>query len=118
MPEKQSAACRSHSEREGKCKAKCKAGKKDSSQHQYCKYHGSCNHTTDECNITIACCKSCICHELKEGSHKSKRVHFCRNRAKLCEFLANKSKDLNMIINKKIDKAFRCQEKKKKADLN
>eukprot|EP00957_Ditylum_brightwellii_P206139 15346994-Ditylum_brightwellii.AAC.1 len=33
MPEKQSAAHRSHSEREGKCKAKCKTDKKN-----YCKW--------------------------------------------------------------------------------
>eukprot|EP00957_Ditylum_brightwellii_P056894 4313289-Ditylum_brightwellii.AAC.1 len=29
-----------------------------------------------------------------------------------------KSKDMNMIINKKIAEAFSCQEKKEKADLN
>eukprot|EP00957_Ditylum_brightwellii_P164607 12532911-Ditylum_brightwellii.AAC.2 len=65
------------------------------------KVHGSCRHSTDECNITIAHSKGCICYEHKEGSCKSK-----------------KTKDLNTIIDKMITKAFRCQEKKEKFNLN
>eukprot|EP00957_Ditylum_brightwellii_P101821 7760487-Ditylum_brightwellii.AAC.1 len=132
MPEIQNEAHRSHYKREGKCKTKQKSDEKgycnwgqahqqcymDGSQHQYCKYYGSCRHTTDECNITIACCKDCTYHEYKERSHKSKKVCFCNNRAKLSEILSGKSKGLNTIINKKIAEAFSYQEKKEKADLN
>eukprot|EP00957_Ditylum_brightwellii_P054343 4117804-Ditylum_brightwellii.AAC.1 len=104
MPEKLSTAHRNHSEREGKYK--------------YCKYHGSCRHSTDEYNITIACNKGCTDHEYKKGSHKSKKVCFHSNKAKLCGFLSDKSKDLNATIDEKITKAFSCQEKKEKVDIN
>eukprot|EP00957_Ditylum_brightwellii_P007668 579851-Ditylum_brightwellii.AAC.1 len=67
MTEKKSAACKIHSEREGEHKEKCKVDEKTHNKRdqappqchkegrgrQYCKYHGYCNHTTDECNITI-----------------------------------------------------------------
>eukprot|EP00957_Ditylum_brightwellii_P188581 14356344-Ditylum_brightwellii.AAC.1 len=57
-------------------------------------------------------------HECKEESHKSKKVYFCSTKAKLPGFLSDKSEDLNITIDMKIAKAFSCQEKKEKTNLN
>eukprot|EP00957_Ditylum_brightwellii_P024400 1842166-Ditylum_brightwellii.AAC.1 len=100
-----SAACKSHSERGGKHKAKHKATKKaycgwgqDSPQHHskgqgchYYKYHG------------------------EDRSCKNKKVHFSSGKAKSHEASSNGNKDLNAIINEKITAALDHQEKK---DLN
>eukprot|EP00957_Ditylum_brightwellii_P092186 7018227-Ditylum_brightwellii.AAC.1 len=56
--------------------------------------------------------------ESKERSCKSKKEHFCSDKATLCGFLSNKSKDLNTNINKGIAKAFSHQEKKEKYNFN
>eukprot|EP00957_Ditylum_brightwellii_P051039 3870068-Ditylum_brightwellii.AAC.1 len=132
MPEKIALTPIRPSEREGKFKAECKPKEKgdcnwgrspqqhhmNGSQCRYNKYHGPCRHSMEECNITTACSKGCMCHECKEGSCDDKKVCFWCSKAKLCGFLSNKSKDLNIIINGKITKAFSCQEKKEKAYLN
>eukprot|EP00957_Ditylum_brightwellii_P148195 11283647-Ditylum_brightwellii.AAC.1 len=126
---KTSAAHKSHSKRGGKHKAKRKASKKvyhewgqDSSRHHsggrgyhYCKYHGYCNHTIDECRITINWHKGIMCHERGDRSCKSKKVHFSSGKVKSSVSSSNGNKDLHLIINKKIDVALNHQEKK---DLN
>eukprot|EP00957_Ditylum_brightwellii_P107837 8226105-Ditylum_brightwellii.AAC.1 len=66
----------------------------------------------------MALSKGHMHHEHKEGSCKSKKVPFCSNKVKLHGFLTGKSKDLNSIINKKIDKVFSHQKKKEKVKLN
>eukprot|EP00957_Ditylum_brightwellii_P012955 979016-Ditylum_brightwellii.AAC.1 len=114
--EKTSPACKSHSKRGRKHKAKCKASKKaypdwgqDSQWHhsddrgrQYCKYHEYCAHTTDEFRITINQHKASICHEREDRSHKSKEAYFSSGKAKPCESLSDGNKDLLLIINEKI----------------
>eukprot|EP00957_Ditylum_brightwellii_P065673 4980512-Ditylum_brightwellii.AAC.1 len=84
VSKKTRAAHKSHSKRGGKHKAKCKASKKayrdwgqDSSQHHsdgrghhYCKYHGYCNHLTDDCRITMNRCKGSTHHEREDRSRK------------------------------------------------
>eukprot|EP00957_Ditylum_brightwellii_P201623 15326445-Ditylum_brightwellii.AAC.1 len=72
----------------------------------------------NEYNIKINWHKGRTYHECKERSCKSKNVCFHNNKTKLCEFLSDKKKDLNMIIDKKIAAAFSHQEKKEKVDLN
>eukprot|EP00957_Ditylum_brightwellii_P098339 7493221-Ditylum_brightwellii.AAC.1 len=57
-------------------------------------------------------------HECKGRFCDSNKVYFCCNKTKLHSFSSNSSKDLNIIIDKKITKAFSHQEKKEKAKLN
>eukprot|EP00957_Ditylum_brightwellii_P197088 15014938-Ditylum_brightwellii.AAC.1 len=116
MTEKKNTACKSHSEKKGKHKAKRKVDEKiyrkrgqdppqchkEGRGYWYCMYHGYCFHTTDECNITINWCKGCTHHENKERSHESKKVHFHSSKTKSHESLSNGSKVLNLIINEKI----------------
>eukprot|EP00957_Ditylum_brightwellii_P181974 13863749-Ditylum_brightwellii.AAC.1 len=118
--EKTSTACKSHSKRGGNCKAKCKASKKayrdweqDSPQHypddrgyHYCKYHGYCNHLTDECNITMNWCRGSMYYEREDRFCKSKKVHFISGKVKSCESLSDGSKDLHAIIDEKISAAL------------
>eukprot|EP00957_Ditylum_brightwellii_P125643 9576525-Ditylum_brightwellii.AAC.1 len=83
--------------------------------HHYCKYHGYCNHTTDECRITMNWCKGSTLHEREDRSCKSKKVHFSSDKAKSCDTLSDGNKDPHVIIDKKIAAALSHQEKK---DLN
>eukprot|EP00957_Ditylum_brightwellii_P121462 9263582-Ditylum_brightwellii.AAC.1 len=93
--EKTSAAHKSHFERGGKCKAERKTGKKayhewgqnslqchsNGRRCHYCKYHGYCNQTMDECRITINWHKGSTCPKREDRSHKSKKMCFSSGRA-------------------------------------
>eukprot|EP00957_Ditylum_brightwellii_P132565 10109615-Ditylum_brightwellii.AAC.1 len=81
----------------------------------YCKYHGHCNHSTDECRLTMNQHKGRTCHEREDRPHNSKKVCFSSGKAKSHEALPDRNKDLHTIINEKIATALSCQEKK---DLN
>eukprot|EP00957_Ditylum_brightwellii_P117825 8988825-Ditylum_brightwellii.AAC.1 len=94
--EKICAACKSHSKKGGSCKAKHKASEKayrywgqdyvqchsNGREHHYCKYHGYCNHSTDECKIKMSPHKGSTHHEMEDRSHKSKKVYFSSDKAK------------------------------------
>eukprot|EP00957_Ditylum_brightwellii_P001253 98131-Ditylum_brightwellii.AAC.1 len=124
-----SAACESYSKRGGKCKTKCKASKEayrdwdqESPQYHsdgkgchYYKYHGHCNHTMEECRITINQHKGCTYHQREDRSCKNKKVSFSSGKAKSHEASSDENKDLHAIIDEKIAATL---ERKEKKDLN